>query len=409
MKKCPRPFGADIFFFDLLPADALRVLMFLILFRFLRWGLGLGAALILVVACQADTAPTPYLTPTPGPIPVSDTPIPYPTSTIIEATPSSPLKLQGQFVFSPGDGSLWLQDLGSGTTRALAERSLKELSQLPAFSPDGKQIAYATLVFMPGGIVRGDLRVMNLETKVVRTIVQAEAANVFYVYPRWTRDGKTLLITRATNLSMLDEHADLETVKADGTAGPQMLLKDARDADISPDNQQIVFVRVAANGINNSLWLAKADGSAPQQLVAEGIFSAIMSPRFAPDSQRLAFSVHGTPQKQLPWAYHPSAVFSQDNAQETDSCFFSLLFTCLIETASAHGAPGAIWRVDLKSPRFDQLTPIYNDSPTPAWSADGNAIAIQDVTTIRLIDLVRKEIYVLDAKHGGTGGFDWRQ
>lgn len=85
------------------------------------------------------------------------------------------------------------------------------------------------------------------------------------------------------------------------------------------------------------------------------------------------------------------------------------LFTCLLHTIHAHADAGALWRVNLETKKFQQLTDVYDDSPVPAWSSDGTQIAIHDYTGIRLIDLARREIYPLFLEDGGNGGFDWSE
>jgi Tol biopolymer transport system component len=340
---------------------------------------------------------------------VSDTPFPFPTSRFVDSASPAPLNLQGKFVFSPGDGSIWIQEAGTGTTTALISRSLKALAQLPAFSPDGKRIAYAELVFLAGGVVRGDIRVMDADGKNDRVVLQGAGANDYYFYPRWTADGQGMLVTHAQNIQTLDERDQLERVDLATKASVRRIVEDGRDADISLDGHQIVFIRAVPDGSTNSLWMANADGSAPQNLVANGVFTAIMSPRFSPDGKWLAFSVHGSPRQSLPLLEQASKPQPETTVRDDESCFLYVLVTCLVQTASAHGAPGAIWRVNLASRRFEQITPIYQDSPTPAWSADGTTIALQDVSSIRLIELAQHAVYPVDLKHGGTGGFDWKE
>jgi hypothetical protein len=82
---------------------------------------------------------------------------------------------------------------------------------------------------------------------------------------------------------------------------------------------------------------------------------------------------------------------------------------CAVERASAHAAPGALWRVNLQTKVFEQLTNVSYDSPASAWATNGTQVAIHSYEGIPLIDLGRREIYPLFLEDGGNGGFDWTE
>lgn len=356
--------------------------------------LTLGVCFCLLLGCARTLPPTVSPSPTVAPTHASPT-VPVPTSGFVEATPAIPLQLKGTFVYSAGDGSLWLQDARGGDPTPLVERSTEAIAQMPSYSPDGKYVAYSALLFLQDGNTRGDIRAIDADGKNARTLVTAEANDVVYFYPRFARDGR-LLVTRAENLQTTNEHTWLEWVNLKGGGEKTRIIENARDEDISPDGTRVAFVRYDATLIHAGLWLANVDGTNAQQLVNDQTFGAVMNPRFSPDGKWLAFGVHGAPQNPLPLV-----------AQRDDSCFIAFLFTCLVQNASAHMAPGALWRVNLETRKFQPLTDIYDDSPVPAWSRDGSFVAIHDFTGIRLIDLKDKEIYPLFLEDGGNGGFDW--
>lgn len=237
----------------------------------------------------------------------------------IEATPSTPLNVRGVFVYAAGDGSLWQQDAVTGDAAPLVERSPEFIAQMPAYSPDGKQVAYAALLFLPDGNVRGDIRTVNVDGTNTQTIVRAEKNDVVYWCPRYAPDGR-LLVTRVENLQTTDERAQLEWANAG------IVIEDARDGDVSRDGAHIAFVRYNAQTTSYALWVANADGTHQKELVAAGTFAAILNPRFSPDGQWIAFSVHGEPRQALP------------RASNADSCFLAILSACLIPTAHAHAA-----------------------------------------------------------------------
>jgi len=337
----------------------------------------------------ATAAPTANTTPT----------LIIPTSTFIEATPRAPLDVRGTFVYSAGDGSLWLQHARGGAPTTLIERSKEAIAQLPSFSPDGQRVIYSALLFLADGNLRGDIRSIDSDGKNARTLIHATVNDVVYLYPRVAPNGR-LLVTRVENLQTSEERAQLEWWSAE-TQTTQPVVRNARDADVSHDSAHIVFVRYNVQNAETSLWLANADGTGEKELVRANVFDNIQAPRFSPDGRWIAFGVHGAPHQSLPLT---ASLGSQ--LTSNDACVLRVLF-CIIETAHAHPAPGALWRVNLETNKFEALTNVYDDSPLPAWSSDGSQIAIHDFTGIRLIDLARKEIYPLFLEDGGSGGFDW--
>lgn len=369
--------------------------------NYARFALGVCVFVLLSCAPAPTPAPVPPLPP-PSPALRATQPIPVPPSGFIEATPAAPLRTQGVFVYAAGDGSLWQQYAQQSAPSPLVERSVQAIAQMPSYSPDGKRIVYSALLFLADGNTRGDIRAVDADGKNPRTLIQAENNDVVYFYPRYARDGR-LLVTRAENLQTTSEHTLLEWVNTGGAR--TRVVENARDADISPDGARIAFVRYNADLIHSALWLANADGTQASEWVGDQTFDAIMNPRFSPDGKWLAFAVHGAPRQNLPSASARSDFRSVGS--EDDSCFRVWFFPCFVQTASAHMAPGALWRVNLETKKFQPLTDIYDDSPVPAWSRDSSRIAIHDYTGIRLIDLQRREIYPLFLEDGGNGGFDW--
>lgn len=254
-------------------------------------------------------------------------------------------------------------------------------------------MAYSALLFLADGNLRGDIHIIDVGGKNARMLLRAQANDEVYWYPRFARDGR-MLVTHVENSQMTNERATLEWLDLQNGKTTRV-LDNARDADVSRDGKWIAFVRYDVTTMRSSLWLANAEGTNEKELVDAQTFTAILNPRFSPDGKWLAFSVHGTPQKNLPQA-------------KRDDCALEIFLLCFAKTAHAHSAPGAVWRVNLETEKFQQLTDIYDDSPMPAWSDDGAHIAIHDFTGIRLIDLARQEIYPLFLEDGGSGGFDWR-
>jgi hypothetical protein len=80
-------------------------------------------------------------------------------------TPTHQLNLPGQVVFAPGDGSLWLQNANGSNTHVLVKSTGESYAESPAFSPDGKRVAYAVQAYTQNGEMLEDIRVVNLDGK----------------------------------------------------------------------------------------------------------------------------------------------------------------------------------------------------------------------------------------------------
>jgi Tol biopolymer transport system component len=82
------------------------------------------------------------------------------------------------------------------------------------------------------------------------------------------------------------------------------------------------------------------------------------------------------------------------------------LFTCWLNTASAHGLPWDLWLVNLDGTKFERLTQIGADSPYPTWSPDGKFVAFMDFTGMYVVNRQSKEGYLI-SMNGGHGALDW--
>lgn len=164
----------------------------------------------------------------------------------------------------------------------------------------------------------------------------------------------------------------------------------------SPDGAHLAFIRFNPDNFGTSLWIANRDGSQPRNLVPEDVFASVSTPRFSPDSHWVLFSVSGPPTHKL-----PGAIVTPRR------CDLRLLCD-LVAPAFADGLPWELWLVSLDGARFQQLTTIGSDSPSPAWSRDGNLIVYMDINGLFAIDRVAMTVSDLK-RQGGHGAFDWWQ
>ncbi len=332
------------------------------------------------------------------------------SSTVIQRdypTPARPLNLPGQVVFAPGDGSLWLQSANGGNVHVLIKSTGKSYAESPAFSPDGKQVVYAAKSYDQNGEMTEVIRVVNVDGTNDRIIAAPPDAKTAFSFPAWNPDGKEIWFTRSS-VSSEAQSEEVDRVSLSGGT-PQRVFEGGRAAAVSPDGEKITFLRFDYGTLRSSLWIAQTDGSNPKQLLDQDVFASLEGARFSLDSQSIVFAASGVPQKQLPAGQanrNGTEEFAWFQTASADSCLARALFTCWLDTASAHGMPWDLWLVNVDGTRFEQLTQVGADSPFPAWSPDGKFVAFMDFSGMYVVNRETKEGYLI-SMNGGHGALDW--
>jgi Tol biopolymer transport system component/serine/threonine protein kinase len=143
----------------------------------------------------------------------------------------------------------------------------------PAFSPDGKQIAFSRAE--TGGAWH--IWVMTAEGGDAR---QVSSGALPQIYPRFSRDGRYLFYFTWTRGSRIWR------VPLGGGAAEAISPQGIEDgyADVSPDGRTLAFVRNAEG--SSRLFVMPAEGGDAKQLLE----TAAAVPRWSPDGQWIAFS-----------------------------------------------------------------------------------------------------------------------
>jgi tricorn protease len=208
-------------------------------------------------------------------------------------------------VFQQG-GYLWVVDVPSGKAHMLAvnvpddgtrtgvrfadaSKSIGDQDTAGninyALSPNGARALFAA---------RGDLFTVPAEHGATRDLT--ETSNADEDHPAWSPDGKLVAYTTDVN-----GEQQIAIRGAEG-AGPEKILTHFTSGFYyapvwSPDGKRLVF----PDG-NHRLWLLDVNGGAPKQ-VAQNTYSEIHDEGFSPDGRWLAYSLTGDNQQNGIWLY----------------------------------------------------------------------------------------------------------
>ncbi|WP_205696022.1 PD40 domain-containing protein [Conexibacter sp. SYSU D00693] len=243
----------------------------------------------------------------------------------------------GAIVFtsaSDGDDDLYAIAPDGTGLRPLTATPGRE--QQPAVSPDGRSIAFKTVVSGPRD---EESWVAAFDGSGARQVTTTPGDLRFSTQPAWSADGQRLLVR-----SNRDEgHYDVWSVRVSDGGDPRQLTDDTADDRYpvpSPDGTLIAFRSDRAG--DPDVWVMDADGANPRNLTA-GSGRWESAPSWSPDGTRLAFE-----RAELPG--NPE----DDPAVE---------------------ASGEIWTMAVDGSDQRRLTTNGAKEEGPAWSPEGTRIA----------------------------------
>ena len=167
---------------------------------------------------------------------------------------------------------IWLLDAETLQRRFLT--SAGAAGGLPAWSPDGTRIAY---------VVGGDIHTVEVGTGVIERLT--ECGGCFY--PNWSPDG-TLI---AYDAVFRGDSSGVWTMKPDGTRKRQ-LLQSGRAPDWSPDGATLVISKAYFIGSRRLVDIAIADTATSEVVRLTYDEREDRSPAWSPDGRRIAWATN---------------------------------------------------------------------------------------------------------------------
>ncbi|HET9424010.1 MAG TPA: Ig-like domain-containing protein [Gemmatimonadaceae bacterium] len=208
------------------------------------------------------------------------------------------------------------------------------VSREPSPSPDGTQLVFAVSQLTTLGEWQHDLFIVNRNGLNMRWLTRMEGIES---QPRWSPDG-TKILFRGSSMT----RTDLYTINVDGTGLVNLTtalpasITQTRDPAWSPGGDRIAFIGV--QGTTHKVWTMKSDGTDARQVTTDAGFD--MQPAFSPDGSEIAFVRYD----------------AQTPANGDD----------ILIVSAQGGAPRRL--------------ALPGDQRQPAWSADGQYIAVSGTT-----------------------------
>jgi Tol biopolymer transport system component len=264
------------------------------------------------------------------------------------------------------DGGINDLSLASADETVLIEKPDDSLLIEPALSPDGATIAYVRQlipIIIPGEPTElgMDLYMADRDGSNQRLVLEHSQPNEQIRAPVWFPDGESMLINvqRIIGGRVL---ASLE-VFVPATGERSVIVEDGFRPALSSDGSRIAYVTQDEN-ILQTLWVSNADGSEPIALAGpDDELGSIISPRFSPDGEMIAFAGSTLPAQTIARSLHERLVTSRQGVLRTE------------RSASAYnGLPADIWTIPVEGGLLRKLAPVQLDLPSLDWSSDGERL-----------------------------------
>jgi Tol biopolymer transport system component len=325
-----------------------------------------------------------------------------PALQVVAATP-----FQGGLVYSR-NGNLWRSDAQGGHARRLTYYTDDGRADSPAWSPDGKRIAYTRTLPAPSSDIP-NTEIWSIDPDGGSPqVLAARRPGEDLITPAFGPDGALYFTsdrtvdpdTNATpTMDRLTAGVESWSVERLAPAAPDgsrgTVLPAARMPDVSHDGTQIVYISApdaaaeSESFITHTLMLADSDGQNARPLFPPDLYQDVLAPRFSPDGTQVAFA-----------AVTPLEVPSGE---------FDLLRALGLAPlpARANGVPWDIYLAPVAGGQITRLTRLNADQPVVAWSNDGKRLALLDEKGLFMLDLADPAALHQVGPPSSHGQLDW--
>jgi len=264
--------------------------------------------------------------------------------------------------YSDGDGVMHLLDRDRGELTTLAHPAECDRGWSPAFSPNGKHIA-----FLCERNNLFSLFVTRPDSTGVRQISNEDMGPQTLA---WTADGKRVLLTNPRTNQLLE--MDMEN----GTQAPLVFTQDGSHPAVPRSGGRLAYTR----GLENvDIWGTRLDAKgAEQQRMLVSSTRTQRGPDISPDGKRITFESDRTGVQEV-W------VADMDGSNPVQLTHFNNPLTGsprwspnghLIAFDSRVDGEAAVYVVDPDGGAPRRLSPKVKGDSTPTWSRDGKWIYV---------------------------------
>jgi Tol biopolymer transport system component/predicted Ser/Thr protein kinase len=267
-------------------------------------------------------------------------------------------------------GGIHLVPRSGGEPLTLTEPSPPASDVAPAFSPDGRRLAYASC---PGGLYEGGCDVYVLELgadfEPAGRPRRLTRQNVSVQFVAWTRDGDSIVYNTTEGVYLMH----LWRVALRGDRPPQRIeLAGDRvwSFGLARTRDRLAF----AETLRDVDIYRFRSGQPSEAVVSSSFFDA--HPRFSPDGKRIAFASERSGDRTEIWlaaadGSNPVQLTHGPGSKQRLSCWSPDARRVAFESLSADGQ-WDIWTVDAEGGAPARLT--TGGGTAPSWSRDGRFV-----------------------------------
>ncbi|MFN0277184.1 MAG: hypothetical protein ACKVRN_01140 [Pyrinomonadaceae bacterium] len=197
-----------------------------------------------------------------------------------------PLRVNGKIAFTSdrdgGNSEIYLMNSDGSNQVRLTNNNV--VDQIPAFSPDGRKIAYVSQ--QSPGLFAAQIKIMNSDGTNQTVLTSVTMSNL----PNWQEYGGSSLSWSPDGSKIaFDDEGEIFTINIDGTNRTNLTNHPANDIAPawSPDGNSILFDSSRVG--YSSMHIMKTDGSDVKALPSEG-YRWDLSPGWSPSGDKIIFT-----------------------------------------------------------------------------------------------------------------------